>query len=223
MTYIIPDTNVIVSASINYCFEEIGNIKHIHHDESYRLFNLISQTASVRGIFLKKVNSECWGALLKAIKDTISKETTSRKLKEVYYENTNEITFPFILEMINLLQNLDYVKEFDTEQLNKSRQDVKNMVKELEHSKDNSKQLDRLREKSNTDDEEILTQSVTFKRSHRARNSHVLIASKDMGFFSPLGKSNTVTKRICDEFKIRCDHPEEIIRIVKGESKTKYC
>lgn len=68
---IIPDTNVIVSASILENIEEVGIIKHKFYDQSIQLFSIFKkQNSDIEGIAIPQVKSECLRVLSRAIKNT---------------------------------------------------------------------------------------------------------------------------------------------------------
>ena len=84
-----------------------------------------------------------------------------------------------------------------------------------------SLQLERFVRKSNSGDELILAETVSVMQfDEKTGGSYDFwIASWDSGFFAPyihsrLGTSDTVTREIKNRFKIRCDCPQEICRLL---------
>ena len=84
-----------------------------------------------------------------------------------------------------------------------------------------SLQLERFVRKSNSGDELILAETISVMQfDEKTGGSYDFwIASWDSGFFAPyihsrLGTSDTVTREIKNRFKIRCDCPQEIYRLL---------
>ncbi len=84
-----------------------------------------------------------------------------------------------------------------------------------------SLQLRRFVIKSNSRDELILAETISVMQfDEKTGGSYDFwIASCDSGFFAPyihrnLGTSDTVTREIKNRFKIRCDYPREIYRLL---------
>ena len=82
-------------------------------------------------------------------------------------------------------------------------------------------QLRRFVRKSNSKDELILAETLSVMQfdERMGRSYDFWIASLDSGFFAPyrrshLGTSDTVTREIANRFKIRCDCPQEIYRLL---------
>ena len=95
LNVIIPDTNVILAASININYEEtIHNIKiqHIFHDESSQLFYIINdeEHPKVMGILLEKIESESRGALMNTIKDPCEDATVELVVKKAVKKLTKK-------------------------------------------------------------------------------------------------------------------------------------
>ncbi|MCY4490878.1 MAG: hypothetical protein OXC46_05360 [Thaumarchaeota archaeon] len=88
LNIIIPDTNVIVAASIKNYYKETKyklNTQHIFYDGSSQLFHIIKDKEgypNVRGILLEKVESECSGAFVKAIRDTCENAVVENVVKK---------------------------------------------------------------------------------------------------------------------------------------------
>ena len=86
MIVIIPDTNVIVAASIKTYYEGIYklNTQHKFHDESSQLFDIIKDEKypNVKGILLEKVKTECLGALTNAVRDTCENAVVEYVVKQ---------------------------------------------------------------------------------------------------------------------------------------------
>lgn len=135
---IIPDTNVIVSASIMENLEEIGIVKHEFYDTSIQLFSLFKkQTPDVEGIAIPKVKSECFGVLSRAVKDTfVPNRKLDPVLKEKFYDNAVSIVSSSEHKMRNLLARLRKI-QLDPVQIAKNLQDVQNMSKDLKRDYDN--------------------------------------------------------------------------------------
>ena len=70
MKYIVFDTNIILSASINVYYEA-KHYQHKFNDESIELFELIKHKKyyDVEGILLEKVYSECTNTIMSALED----------------------------------------------------------------------------------------------------------------------------------------------------------
>ena len=194
--------------------------------ESSELFELLKNNLhyNVKGILLKKVSSECGFTLASAVKDTYEKAGGDMSIyRDENIESAVNLLIPFIIEMTQLLKGLHFERELDEDQCDKNLRDVESMSKELEqeylkqkHLPPNlsSKQLEGfVNGFPHTADKIILAQSITHKNTNL--NFEVFIASKDTNFFSPRGDSKTVTKRIQKKFEIICDHPREIIKIIK--------
>ena len=84
-----------------------------------------------------------------------------------------------------------------------------------------SLQLGRFVRKSNSRDELILAETISMMQfDEKTGGSYDFwIASCDSGFFAPyirsyLGTSDTVTREIENRFKIRCDYPKKIYRLL---------
>ena len=84
-----------------------------------------------------------------------------------------------------------------------------------------SLQLGRFVRKSNSRDELILAETISVMQfDEKTGGSYDFwIASCDSGFFAPyirshLGTSDTVTREIKNRFKIRCDYPQKIYRLL---------
>ena len=107
MIVIIPDTNVIVAASIKTYYEGTEyklNTQHKFHDESSQLFDIIKDEKypNVKSILLEKVKTECASALPKAVRDTCENAVVedavkkavkkiSKKLRKNIEKNEKEI------------------------------------------------------------------------------------------------------------------------------------
>ena len=93
---IIPDTNVIVAASIRTYYEGTEyklNAPHKFHDESSQLFDIIKDKdyPNVRGILLEKVESECGDALPDAVRDTCENAVVEDVVKKVVRNTTKKL------------------------------------------------------------------------------------------------------------------------------------
>ena len=84
-----------------------------------------------------------------------------------------------------------------------------------------SLQLGRFVRKSNSRDELILAETISVMQFYEKTGDSYdfWIASCDSGFFAPyirsyLGTSDTVTREIENRFKIRCDYPQKIYRLL---------
>ena len=68
---VIVDTNVLVSASIQFSVKESKmEVKHRFHDQSWQLFELFRNNLAKRiGIITRTVEVESFGVLLKALGD----------------------------------------------------------------------------------------------------------------------------------------------------------
>ncbi|MCY4491450.1 MAG: hypothetical protein OXC46_08325 [Thaumarchaeota archaeon] len=228
MKYIVFDTNIILSASINVYYKR-KHIQHEFNDESTELFELIKDyKKTVKGILLEKVYSECDSTLMSAVKDAYKKAGGDMSIfKEINHDDATNLGLQVIFKMIELIGLLElYTGSTDYEnQYNKNLNKVKDMSKKLiQECKEQRQlapdlvpdQLDKFVDNYPHDaDEIILAQSITFKNSLYGKPC-VFLASKDMKFFSPRGNSKTVTKRIYKKFGIQCDHPREIIKIIKN-------
>lgn len=137
MYKIIPDTNVIVSASILENLKDIGIVKHTFYDESIQLFSLFKkQTPHVEGIAIPKVKSECFRVLSQAVKDTfVPKNMLDLIMKEKFYDNAVSIISSSEHKMRGLLSKLRKT-QLDQEQIAKNLHNVNHMSKNLKQSYD---------------------------------------------------------------------------------------
>ena len=67
---VIPDTNVLVAASIMENMDELGVVvKHQFYDQSVQLFSLFHPPQSVEGYAMPQVKTECFRVLSRAVRD----------------------------------------------------------------------------------------------------------------------------------------------------------
>ncbi len=92
---VIPDTNVIIAASIIENISEINDdIKHQFYEESIQLFSLFKHPEVCKGIALPKVKRESFGVLARAVKDVfIPKTNVDWHTKILFYNSASSIIF----------------------------------------------------------------------------------------------------------------------------------
>ena len=263
-TVIIPDTNVIVSASIMQNLQDSGSIKHVFYDQAIQMFSLFVTRADVKGVAVPAVTNECFKVVIKAVKSTlVASKKRHRSRAANMYKMTSGIVASSEIKMRGLLSRLDDAC-MDDAALSNNRQRVRRMSEELKHTYENTyakyawreveakertksissepawleeqkkevfkahraqiiteaRQLKRFVAKyPNKADQEILAQAVTYKDCLPSK-PRIWIASLDTGFFSPhrhRGTTDKVTKRILQEFKIKCDLPSRVFEMVSGD------
>ena len=129
---IIPDTNVIVSASIMQHLDDIGSIKHMFYDESIQMFSLFVTRSDIRGVLVPTVARECFKVLMKSVRGTL----VSRKWHGIpatkMYKITIEIVTSSEIKMSKLMSRLNSV-DIDDADLSNNLQRVCNMSKVLKN------------------------------------------------------------------------------------------
>ncbi len=130
---VIPDTNVIIAASIIQNISEINEeIKHKFYDESIQLFSLFKHSNERKGIALPKVKKESFGVLARAVKDVFiaKKNIVDIHTKTLFYNNASSIIFSSDHKRQALLARLANIK-IKEEDVRQCLQDVIEMTKEL--------------------------------------------------------------------------------------------
>lgn len=104
---IIPDTNVIVAASIIKNMGELGIIKHDFYDQSIQLFSLFSYPKCADGYAMPQIKAECFGVLSRAVKDVyVPKRLSDNVAKEKFYDDAVGIISSSEHKMRELLSRL---------------------------------------------------------------------------------------------------------------------
>lgn len=111
---VIPDTNVIIAASI---FENISEIceefKHKFYDESIQLFSLFKKNPQDKiGIALPKVKRESYGVLARAVKEVFIPQNTvvDIRTKTLFYNSAASIIFSSDHKRQLLLARLHHIR-----------------------------------------------------------------------------------------------------------------
>lgn len=129
---VIPDTNVVVAASIMENIDEIGIIKHHFYDQSIQLFSLFKSPNGIEGFAIPKVKAECFGVLSRAVKEVfVPKQSMDLSLKEKFYNNAVGIISSSEHKMRSLLSRLRKVK-IDQKNVQNNLRDVEDMSRELQ-------------------------------------------------------------------------------------------
>ncbi len=142
---VIPDTNVIVAASIMENIHELDmTIKHHFYDQSIQLFSLFDPPKPIDGYAMPQVKAECYGVLSRAVKDVyVPKKFADSTIKERFYNDAVGIISSSEHKMRRLLGKLKKVT-LDQRQLQKNLRNVERMSDELRqdyHHKYQKKQL----------------------------------------------------------------------------------
>jgi len=129
---IIPDTNVIVAASIIENIYELEIVvKHHFYDQSIQLFSLFRPPQSVDGYLIPQVKSECFGVLSRAVKDVfVPRRIFDSSVKEKFYNDAVGIISSSEHKMRHLLSRLKRAK-LDYGQIQKNLRDVEEMSNDL--------------------------------------------------------------------------------------------
>lgn len=129
---VIPDTNIIVAASIMENVHELDIIvKHHFYDQSIQLFSLFYPPKSVDGYAMPQVKAECYGVLARAVKEVfVPKKFTNSAVKERFYNDAVGIVSSSEHKMRSLLSRLKRVR-LDNGQVQKNLKDVKDMSRDL--------------------------------------------------------------------------------------------
>ena len=102
---VVPDTNVVVAASIMENAGELGIIKHHFYDQSIQLFSLFKDNDI--GVAMPKVRSECFMVLSKAVKAVfVPNNKLDMTLKEKFYDESVAIISSSEYKMRVLLSRL---------------------------------------------------------------------------------------------------------------------
>ena len=126
---VVPDTNVVVAASIMEDAGELGIIKHLFYDQSIQLFSLF-KNANI-GFAMPKVRAECFAVLSKAVRSTYtSKSNLDVTMKEKFYDKSVAIISASEHKMHDLLSRLTVV-DLDSGDVSKNLNDVIQMSKDL--------------------------------------------------------------------------------------------
>ena len=137
LNVIMPDTNVILAASINDYYEEIEYklcMQHEFHNESSQLFHIIrdkEKYPNVKGVLLKKVEHECANTLYGVLQDMCEKTTVEYATKKVVGEiikrleedietNKSEIKVlkKVYSKIANITKNMNTMKSNSNESMN---------------------------------------------------------------------------------------------------------
>ena len=128
---VIPDTNVIVAASIIKNMGELGIIKHDFYDQSIQLFSLFSYPKCADGYAMPQIKAECFGVLSRAVKDVyVPKRLSDDAAKEKFYDDAVGIISSSEHKMRELLSRLKKIK-LDCNHVQKDLKDVKKMSSHL--------------------------------------------------------------------------------------------
>ena len=129
---VIPDTNVIVAASIIENMHELDIIvKHRFYDQSIQLFSLFHPPQSTEGYAMPQVKIECFGVLSKAVKDVfVSNRFDNKHIKEKFYNEAVGIISSSEHKMRNLLGRLRKPR-LDNKKIEENLKKVKQMSNEL--------------------------------------------------------------------------------------------
>ena len=105
---VIPDTNVIVAASIIKNMGELGiTVKHDFYDQSIQLFSLFSYQKCADGYAMPQIKAECFGVLSRAVKDVyVPKRLSDDAAKEKFYDDAVGIISSSEHKMRELLSRL---------------------------------------------------------------------------------------------------------------------
>ena len=126
---VVPDTNVVVAASIIKNTDIMGTIKHHFYDQSIQLFSLFRN--SDIGFAMPQVRSECYAVLSKAVKLTyIPKGDMDMALKEKFYDEFASFITSSEYKMRALLSRLTIVKPTSRD-VSENLNDVIQMSKHL--------------------------------------------------------------------------------------------
>ena len=125
---IIPDTNIIVAASIMENIHELDIVvKHPFYDQSIQLFSLFYPPKLIDGYALPQVKAECYGVLSRAVKGVyVPKKFTNSVVKERFYNDAVGIISSSEHKMRRLLSKLKRVR-LDNSQVQKNLRDVEDM------------------------------------------------------------------------------------------------
>ena len=129
---VIPDTNVIVAASIMENIDELGiTVKHDFYDQSIQLFSLFSPPKLAEGYAMPQVKAECFGVLSKAVKDVyVPKRLSDNAAKEKFYDDAVSIISSSEHKMRGLLSRLKKIR-LDCSHVQKNLGNVKKMSNDL--------------------------------------------------------------------------------------------
>ena len=106
---VVPDTNVVVAASIMENAKELGVIKHVFYPDSIQLLSLFKK--SKIGFVMPKVRTECFAILSKAVKSTYTpKKNIDVTLKMEIYDELVAIVLSSEYKMREILSRLNTVK-----------------------------------------------------------------------------------------------------------------
>ncbi|MCY4490452.1 MAG: hypothetical protein OXC46_03195, partial [Thaumarchaeota archaeon] len=137
---------------------------------------------------------------------------------DMYRVNDSEFLEPFT-EKMKKLASKKWIMPADCGGYDKTLQRVQDIMLELRVDKRNTAQLERFNSKNNVADEEILAEAASHYTYLNDPSCDCMIASNDAGFFVPLYEnghiSDPVTERIYREFRIVCERPRDILRILK--------
>lgn len=129
---IIPDTNVIVSASIIQNLRELGLVKHMFYEESIQMFSLFVTRSDIKGVVVPQVMTECFRVLAQSAKNTLVHETHHHSTTAESYERAIGLVVSSIYRMRKLLRRLSLIEIDDTKFL-KNLQRVDDMSTDLKH------------------------------------------------------------------------------------------
>lgn len=129
-TVIIPDTNVIVSASIMQNLQKLGVVKHVFYDESIQMFSLFMTRSDVKGVVVPQVMTECFRVLAQSAKNTLVHETHRLSPTTKSYEHAIGIAVSSNLRMLRLLRRLS-LAEIDDDEFLKNLRRVVDMSTDL--------------------------------------------------------------------------------------------
>lgn len=236
---VVIDANIAIAASIYYDQGNAVPIKHRIHDEASALVEHLAESGN--GYVVPTVRTEAIGALPWAVEDAVGRRyagTSVARMESSYYEIS--IRSRNVMEKVFRSPNMAHTYPEQVafnlilvERMSKSLMDryaaltgrgITARGRAVDppgaHIPHEALQLWRFAKKHpNKGDQRILAEAAAFRATLPA-GSRVMIASSDTGFFSPYrhagGVSDTVTAEMRKRFGILRDHPEAILRMVRG-------
>ena len=218
--YIIPDTSVLVPASISLYIPEFQTkIEHEFHAPSTPLFDLLAERYPQKiGCLVRKAKTESDSILNRTIDQIISAHLSAHPgLENLEQDIFSKTAVESKLRLKNLTRLLD-ARDLDEDRVKANLAVVEAMsadlVKRRGKSNKGDKQLSKFRKNHpNSCDERILAETITLKQD--VGGGDFMIASFDGGFFVPRTVSgrvfDAVTMEIWKRFGIFCGRPAEVL------------
>ena len=143
---VVPDTNVVVAASIMENAKELGVIKHVFYPDSIQLLSLFKK--SKIGFVMPKVRTECFAILSKAVKSTYTpKKNIDVTLKMEIYDELVAIVLSSEYKMREILSRLNTVK-LNSKNVNQNLKNVRQMSIHLKSLYNNQYRSSKSRKKT---------------------------------------------------------------------------